>query len=352
MVGIAGVAALWFLRPAAEAELPTAAVTPASTPRRTTSETAYDLYLQGIFNRSRRDINGGELALADFEAALKEDPYYADAWAALADTLSGAAMTQYLPTVPSYERARSAALRAIELDDEIGARACGAGAHQHDVRPRFRKAETEIERAAGARSEATRASGTRSAILRAFQGRLPEALDAIRRARELEPMTLLYNSNYGLLLYTRAALRRGDRACEVTARLAAAARPGAQPVDPRAGREGRRAGRARTTAAAHLGETESRGCGLRVRACGQSRQRAGGDRAHRADAARKASAWVTTSRSSRRRSATWRRAVRRSSAPPKITHSSRCGCARIHAWIRCASEPCFADVEKKLYGPR
>ncbi len=31
-------------------------------PRRTTNERAYDLYLQGIFNRSRRDTNGAPLA--------------------------------------------------------------------------------------------------------------------------------------------------------------------------------------------------------------------------------------------------------------------------------------------------
>ena len=80
----------WFLRAPQPPTISDAA--PSQTPKRTTSERAYDLYLQGIFNRSRRDINGSGLALANFEAALKEDPYYADAWAALSETLSGSAM--------------------------------------------------------------------------------------------------------------------------------------------------------------------------------------------------------------------------------------------------------------------
>jgi DNA-binding winged helix-turn-helix (wHTH) protein/tetratricopeptide (TPR) repeat protein len=177
-------------------------------PRRTTNERAYDAYLQGIFNRSRRDINGTDLAVANFETALKEDPYYADAYAGLSETLSGAAMSQYMPTVAAYDRAKAAALRAIELDEKLGhghaALAHIAMMYEHD----FAKAERETDLARRLDPNYSRNWHT-LALLRAFQGRLPEALDAIRRARELEPMTLLYNSNYGLLLYNA---RRYDEA--------------------------------------------------------------------------------------------------------------------------------------------
>jgi len=186
----------------------TTSVTAPALPRRTTSERAYDLYLQGVFNRSRRDINGSDLALENFDAALKEDPYYADAWAALAETWSGAAMTQYRPTVSAYDAARAAALRAIELDGNLGhghaALAHIAMMYDHDL-PR---AEAELEKAKTMDPSYSRVWHS-LALLRAFQDRLPEAMDAIRRARELEPMTLLYSSNYGLLLYQA---RRYDEA--------------------------------------------------------------------------------------------------------------------------------------------
>ena len=181
---------------------PAVAPAPAAdaTPRRTTSERAYELYLQGIFNRSRRDINGNDLATANFEAALEEDPYYVDAWAGLAETWSGDAMTQRAPTVAAYERAKTAALRALELDESSGhAHAAIAHIHmmyEHDLA----KAEAEVELGRKLDPGYARVWHTR-AMLRTFQGRLPEALDDMRRAREIEPMNLLYSSNYGLLLY-------------------------------------------------------------------------------------------------------------------------------------------------------
>jgi Flp pilus assembly protein TadD len=48
-------------------------------------------------------------------------------------------------------------------------------------------------------------------LLRAFQGRTDEALDYIGRARELEPMTLLYGSGYATLLYY---MRKNQEAIE------------------------------------------------------------------------------------------------------------------------------------------
>jgi DNA-binding winged helix-turn-helix (wHTH) protein/tetratricopeptide (TPR) repeat protein len=198
MVAVLGVLA-WVSWPGEKDAPPVAAAAPQH-PRRTTSERAYDLYLQGIFNRSRRDTNSSALALANFEAALEADPHYADAWAGLADTLSGAAMTMQSPAVPTYQRAKTAALRSVELDDKLGS-GHAALAHIYLMFDRdFARAETELERARTLDPGHARTWHS-LAMLRAFQGRLPEALDAIRRARELEPMTLLYNSNYGLLLY-------------------------------------------------------------------------------------------------------------------------------------------------------
>jgi DNA-binding winged helix-turn-helix (wHTH) protein/Tfp pilus assembly protein PilF len=214
----AAIPIVWLLWPAPPlAPPPPTAPTASATPRRTTNERAYELYLQGIFNRSRRDIHGGDLAIDNFNAALKEDPYYADAWAALAETYSGEAMTQYMPTTPAYELARGAALRAIELDEKLG-HGHAALAHivmmyDHDLA----KAEAELKRSIALDPDYSRAWHA-LAILRAFQARLPEALDAMRRARELEPMTLLYSSNYGVLLYS--ARRYDDAIAQAKSLLA------------------------------------------------------------------------------------------------------------------------------------
>jgi DNA-binding winged helix-turn-helix (wHTH) protein/Tfp pilus assembly protein PilF len=198
----------WQLWPTGNALAPATSTT--NVPRRSTSERAYDLYLQGVFNRSRRDIGDSSLAIAAFENALAEDPQYADAWAALAETLSGSAMTWEAPVAETYERARGAALRAIELDDGLG-HGHAALAHIYLQYDRdFARAEAEAERARALDSHYARNWHT-LAILYAWQGRIPDAFDAMRRARELEPMAPLYNANYAQLLYQA---RRYDEAAD------------------------------------------------------------------------------------------------------------------------------------------
>jgi tetratricopeptide (TPR) repeat protein len=110
--------------------------------------------------------------------------------------------------VSTYERAKSAALRAIELDNSLGhGHAALATIYMHFDRD-FAKAEAELD-IAGRQDPAYGRVWHTLALLRAFQGRMPEAFDAMRRARQLEPMTLLYNTNFTLLLYES---RRYDEA--------------------------------------------------------------------------------------------------------------------------------------------
>jgi DNA-binding winged helix-turn-helix (wHTH) protein/cytochrome c-type biogenesis protein CcmH/NrfG len=193
----------WFARPAPPAPVSTAVLVP----KRTTSQRAYEYYLDGIFQRSRRDINGLPLAIAAFENALREDPDYAEAWAGLSSALLGAAVIEEGPTGPLIDRARETAERAVVLDAALP-----------DAHSSLGQALTfERNYAAAEKSFATALSLNEShargwhgvGVLRAFQGRVEEALAAMRRARELEPMTPHFSSQYGALLYYA---RRFDQA--------------------------------------------------------------------------------------------------------------------------------------------
>jgi DNA-binding winged helix-turn-helix (wHTH) protein/cytochrome c-type biogenesis protein CcmH/NrfG len=196
-VAVAAIAAgaWWFARPAPPAAVSAAVLVP----KRTTSQRAYDFYLDGIFQRSRRDINGLPLAVAAFENALREDPDYAEAWAGLSSVLLGAAVIEEGPTRPLIERARETAERAIVLDAALP-----------DAHSSLGQALTfERNYPAAEKSFATALSLNEShargwhgvGVLRAFQGRPEEALAAMRRARELEPMTPHFSSQYGALLF-------------------------------------------------------------------------------------------------------------------------------------------------------
>lgn len=195
---LAGGFVSWHLWPTGS--MPTLASATTSVPRRPTSERAHELYLQGLYDRSRRDIDGSALAITAFENALAEDPQYAEAWAALSETLAGSAMIGAAPVAKTYDRARGAALLAIELDDGLShGHAALAHIHLHYDRD-FARAEAEAERARALDPRNARNWHTLG-ILRAWQGRASDALDAMRVARELEPTAPLQSQNYGQLLY-------------------------------------------------------------------------------------------------------------------------------------------------------
>jgi DNA-binding winged helix-turn-helix (wHTH) protein/predicted Zn-dependent protease len=177
---------------------------------RTTNRRAYELYLDGKFNVSRRDIVGGNVAIERYQAALAEDPYFAEAWAALAEAYGGNGITQRAPLRESMEKARSAALRAIELNPDLAAAhsALAMVKLQYDLD--LPGAERELKKAIAADDRYSRLWHTYG-LLRGYQGRMEESFEFMGRARELEPMTLLYAYSYANNLYQS---RQFDRAIE------------------------------------------------------------------------------------------------------------------------------------------
>lgn len=168
--------------------------------RRKTNQRAYQFYLDGKFHRSRRDVNANPQAIASFQAALREDPYFADAWAALSETYTGNATQQHMKLAEAMEQARSTALRAIELDPKVAAGHSSLGVVLMYYDFDYAAAENQFVEARAADDRYARL-WYGYGLLRAFQGRTDEAFDYMGRARELEPMTLLYGAGYANLLY-------------------------------------------------------------------------------------------------------------------------------------------------------
>jgi DNA-binding winged helix-turn-helix (wHTH) protein/tetratricopeptide (TPR) repeat protein len=177
-------------------------------PKHVPSVRAQELYLQGIHNRSRRDNLMSQSPADNFEAAIKEDPNYAQAWAALGAQLSAEVLRQTTPPAEGVPRALAAARRALELDDYIDEGHTTLGQIYLDHYRDFAAADREFKRALQINDRSARLWHQIS-MWHAHQGQVDEALAAIRRARELEPMTLLFSSNYALILVNA---RRYDEA--------------------------------------------------------------------------------------------------------------------------------------------
>jgi DNA-binding winged helix-turn-helix (wHTH) protein/tetratricopeptide (TPR) repeat protein len=198
---LAGVAALlWWPRTPKPDLLSHGEGVAETEPRRTSNQRAYELYLNGKFHRSRRDISGNSLALQSFQAALREDPYFVDAWAALSETYTGAGITQQMPVADAMEKSRAAALRAIELDPKSPSGHAALAVIKMNYDLDYSGAEQEFQLAKAA-DEGYARLWHGWGLLRGYQGRVDEAYAYLGRARELEPMTLLYSGSYANLLY-------------------------------------------------------------------------------------------------------------------------------------------------------
>jgi TolB-like protein/DNA-binding winged helix-turn-helix (wHTH) protein len=164
----------------------------------TRSMAAYQHYVNGLYLWQRRAPE----AVAQFEAALREDPQYAQAWSGLAGALAAQAVYGYAPPQAVFPRAKQAALQAIALDPAL-AQARGALAHvlvQYERR--YWEGEQEYLRVISL-DPADANTWMRLALVRAMLGRLNEAQADMMHARDLEPMNLAYATNVGLILYLK-----------------------------------------------------------------------------------------------------------------------------------------------------
>jgi DNA-binding winged helix-turn-helix (wHTH) protein/tetratricopeptide (TPR) repeat protein len=181
-------------------------------PRHVPSLRAQELYLKGIQERGRRDVNPTKAALAYFEAALKEDPDYAAAWAAYGFTITGTVMRQMNPPGEAIPQARGAVQRALSLEPDL---VDGHVLMAHllmDHEKNFVSAAAALERARDNGGEASAHFWHYSAMWKGQLGRVEAALEDMRQARAREPLTLLFTGNHGLILVNA---RRYEEAIEL-----------------------------------------------------------------------------------------------------------------------------------------
>ena len=160
------------------------------TASRSVSPEVYESYLKGRFalgkGNSRADIDE---SIADFEDAIKRDPTFAPAYVGLANAHSALA-SAFIGAPPELERAKvvSAARKALELDPEL-AEAHTMLAVMQQEQWHWTEAETEFKRTLELNpSNATAHNGLARWLV--CHGRIEEALQWVRRGRELDPVAV------------------------------------------------------------------------------------------------------------------------------------------------------------------
>jgi len=159
---------------------------------------AHQLYLKGRFFWNKRTGNDLKKSIDYFDQAIAADPNYALAYAGLADAY--AFLPGYTAGSPrdSYPKSIAAARKALELDDTLAeahtALAIATWLYDFD----FSQANREFQRALELNPNYAIAHQQYGNILLTALGRFDDAIAEARRAVELDPLSLVINSDLGV----------------------------------------------------------------------------------------------------------------------------------------------------------
>ena len=162
---------------------------------------AYEDYLKGRYFWSKRTADGLKKAVDYFNQAIAKDPNYAAAYSGLADTFALLGDWQYalMPTKEAVPKAKAAALKALELDDTLGEAHNSLAFCLDGYDWNFDAAESEFRRAIELNPGYAPAHHWYAWHL-ALLGRNNDALAEMRKAANLDPLSLNINSDLAELL--------------------------------------------------------------------------------------------------------------------------------------------------------
>jgi len=180
----------------------------------TENNDAYQLYLKGRFYWNKRNPEAMHKSLDYYQQAIDRDPNFALAYSGLADTyalLGGPEAGGDMSPNEALPKAKVAALKALEIDEALAEPHVSLGHVKCFYDRDWVGAEREYKRAIELNPNYPTAHHWYAVFLSNNPARKVEALAEIRRALELEPLSLPINAWYGRILAWGGQL---DRAIE------------------------------------------------------------------------------------------------------------------------------------------
>ncbi len=154
---------------------------------------AHEDYLKGRYYFNERSGTALAKSIEYFQQAIGRDPTYALAYSGLADAYAVLGFKGVYPSQDRLERAKAAALKAIELDSSLAEPHASLGfiaeTHEWD----WAAAEREYKRALQLDPGYARAHHWYAGYL-TYVGRFDEAITEAMRARDLDPLSLPVNN--------------------------------------------------------------------------------------------------------------------------------------------------------------
>ena len=162
----------------------------------TGSGEAYRLYLHGRYELNKRTGGAFQRAIGYFREAIARDPKYALAYAGLADCYILQSIYNEAPPSAVLPLAREAASRALQLDETLAEAHTSLAYFEMNFGSDLQKAANEFERAIELNPSYATAHQWYSRCLVEMR-RYDEAVREIRRAEQLDPLSLIIIAELG-----------------------------------------------------------------------------------------------------------------------------------------------------------
>lgn len=196
-----------------------AEVVPGGDAARHVNPQAYEAYLRGREQSFQWTLAGVKKGIAEFKRAIELDPNYGDAHAGLAIAYGFLSMNGGAPPNEAWTLARVSAERALEIDPTLDSAHTSLGFVKTMYDWNWASAEKHFLRALSLNPSSVDAMHAYGMTLLAPLGRLDEALEMMRKAQHLDPLSSAVNNSLGDIYYFRREYDKAIRQYEKTVEL-------------------------------------------------------------------------------------------------------------------------------------
>jgi serine/threonine protein kinase/Tfp pilus assembly protein PilF len=183
------------------------------TKRYTESTEAYQLYLKGRYHWNKWTPEGWQKSIEYFQQAIEKDPGYALAYVGVSNAYNALGFFDVMLPREAWPKAKEAAVKALEIDDTLGEAHAALGSVKYLYDWDWAAAERELKRAIELNPNDEVAHTVYAYYLHSM-GRADEGLAEMKRAYELNPLSIRINSGLADMLAFAHAHRQYDQAIE------------------------------------------------------------------------------------------------------------------------------------------
>lgn len=181
--------------------------------RHTDDQEAYNLYLKGRYFLNDRTSEGIIKRIEYFNQAIELDPAYALAYVGLADSYILLGEWEFSPPKEIYPKAKTAVLKALEIDDRLSEAHCALAMIKRDYDWDWVGAEKEFKKALELNTNYPTAHQWYAEYL-TFMGKHDEAIEEIGIAQELDPLSLIITAAGGVVFFCAREYDQGIEQCK------------------------------------------------------------------------------------------------------------------------------------------